>query len=195
MAIHEDSLLTRRGFYRLTAGFAAGVLLPADYAKAAATGAPERRQVPGVVRWRIGDIEVTAISDGYVEVPLNVMPEADPEEAKRLQNAAFLSMPSGALDIAVNTYLIRTGDKLTLIDTGCGQRFGATAGKLLDNLAAVGVTPDAIDTLLLTHLHSDHVLGLTSPDGAAVFKNAEFVVHTNELDFWQDDGHLSRASD
>jgi glyoxylase-like metal-dependent hydrolase (beta-lactamase superfamily II) len=151
--------------------------------------------MPGVVRWRIGDIEVTAISDGYVEVPLNVMPKADPEEAKRLQNAAFLSMPSGALDIAVNTYLIRTGDKLTLIDTGCGQRFGATAGKLLDNLAAVGVTPDAIDTLLLTHLHSDHVLGLTSPDGAAVFKNAEFVVHTNELDFWQDDGHLSRASD
>jgi glyoxylase-like metal-dependent hydrolase (beta-lactamase superfamily II) len=195
MAIHGDSLLTRRAFYRLTAGFAAGILLPADYAKAAATGAPERRQMPGVVRWRIGDIEVTAISDGYVEVPLNVVPKADPEEVRRLQDAAFLSMPSGALDIAVNTYLIRTGDKLTLIDTGCGQRFGATAGKLLDNLAAVGVTPDAIDTLLLTHLHSDHVLGLTSPDGAAVFKNAEFVVHANELDFWQDDGHLSRASD
>jgi glyoxylase-like metal-dependent hydrolase (beta-lactamase superfamily II) len=195
MAIHGDPLLTRRGFHQLTAGFAAGILLRADYAKATATRAPERRQVPGVIRWCIGDIEVTAISDGYVEFPLDIVPKADPEEAKRLQNAAFLSMPSGALDIAVNTYLIRTGDKLTLIDTGCGQRFGATAGKLLDNLAAVGVTPDTIDTLLLTHLHPDHVLGLTSPDGAAVFKNAEFVVHANELDFWQDDGHLSRAPD
>jgi glyoxylase-like metal-dependent hydrolase (beta-lactamase superfamily II) len=195
MTVHEVSPLTRRSFHLLSAGLAASVLLPTGLAKAVATGAPETRQMPGVIRWRIGGIEVTAISDGYVEVPLNVVPKADPEEAKRLQNAAFLSMPPGALDIAVNAYLIRTGDKLTLIDTGCGQRFGATAGKLLDNLAAVGVTPDAIDTLLLTHLHSDHVFGLTSPDGTAVFKDAEFVVHANELDFWLDNGNMSRASD
>jgi glyoxylase-like metal-dependent hydrolase (beta-lactamase superfamily II) len=195
MTVHEVSPLTRRSFHLLSVGLAASVLLPTGLAKAVATGAPETRQMPGVIRWRIGGIEVTAISDGYVEVPLNVVPKADPAEAKRLQNAAFLSMPPGALDIAVNTYLVRTGDKLTLIDTGCGQRFGATAGKLLDNLAAVGVTPDAIDTLLLTHLHSDHVFGLTSPDGTAVFKDAEVVVHANELDFWLDNGNMSRASD
>ena len=195
MTVHEDLLLRRRSFHLLTAGLAAGVLRPTGLAEAAATGAPETRQVPGVIRWRVGDIEVTAISDGYVEVPLDVVPQANPEEAKRLQNEAFVSMPPGALDIAVNTYLVRTGDKLTLIDTGCGPRFGATAGKLLDNLVAAGVTADAIDTLLLTHLHSDHVFGLTSPSGTAVFRHAEFVVHANELDFWLDDGNLSRASD
>jgi glyoxylase-like metal-dependent hydrolase (beta-lactamase superfamily II) len=190
-----DMGLTRRSFHLLTAGLAAGALPGIGHPKAAITRAPTTRQVPGVIRWRIGDIDVAAISDGYVEVPLNVVPKADPAEVRRLQSTAFLSMPQGSLDIAVNTYLIRTGNKLTLIDTGCGQRFGTTAGQLLDNLGAEGVTPDAINTLLLTHLHSDHVFGLTAPDGAAVFNNAEFVVHTDEVDFWLDDGNLSRASD
>jgi glyoxylase-like metal-dependent hydrolase (beta-lactamase superfamily II) len=195
MELHDTPLLTRRRFHLLAAGLAASVLLPTHGTSASAAGPIETRQTPGVLRWHIGDIEVTAISDGFVEVPLTVVPKANPDEVERLQRAGFLEMPPGALDIAVNAYLIRDGNRLTLIDTGCGQRYGATAGKLLDNLAAVGVTPDAIDTLLLTHLHSDHVFGLTAPDGTAVFLNAEFVVHANELAFWQDDGNLSRASD
>jgi glyoxylase-like metal-dependent hydrolase (beta-lactamase superfamily II) len=195
MEPYHPLLLTRRRFHLLTAGLAAVVLLPTHGASATPAGAIGTRQTPGVLRWHIGDIEVTAISDGFVEVPLTVVPNANPDEVERLQRAGFLEMPPGALDIAVNTYLIRVGDTLTLIDTGCGRRFGATAGKLLDNLAAAGATPDAIDTLLLTHLHSDHVFGLTAPDGTAVFANAEFVVHANELAFWQDDGNLSRASD
>jgi glyoxylase-like metal-dependent hydrolase (beta-lactamase superfamily II) len=190
-----DMGLTRRSFHLLSAGFAAGALAGSGHAKATVTRAPESNQVPGVIRWRIGDIHVSAISDGYVEVPLNVVPKADPEEVRRLQRVAFLSMPPGELDIAVNTYFIRTGTKLALIDTGCGRRFGTTAGQLLDNLRAERVKPDAIDMLLLTHLHSDHVFGLTTADGAPVFKNAEFVVHADELDFWLDDGNLSRASD
>jgi glyoxylase-like metal-dependent hydrolase (beta-lactamase superfamily II) len=195
MELYDMPLLTRRRFNLLATGFAAGVLLPIHGAHAHAARPIETRQTPGVLRWHIGDIEVTAISDGFIEVPLTVVPKANPDEVERLQRAGFLKMPPGALDIAVNTYLIRDGDRLTLIDTGCGQRYGATAGKLLDNLAAVGAMPDAIDTLLLTHLHSDQVFGLTAPDGTAVFPNAEFVVHANELAFWQDDGNLSRASD
>jgi glyoxylase-like metal-dependent hydrolase (beta-lactamase superfamily II) len=81
-----------------------------------------------------------------------------------------------------------------LIDAGAGgiKQWG---GLLLHNLALAGVSPEDVDTILLTHAHPDHVGGLLNATGERVFPNAELVVHRSEWDFWRDDAHLSRASE
>lgn len=137
-------------------------------------------QVPGIIRWKIGAVEVTAVSDGVSTLPLDVVPKADPIVAKELADAAFLS-PGDAIPIAINTYPLRGVDRLGLVDTGGGRFFGPQAGVLKHNLKAAGVTPDMIDVLILTHLHPDHVAGMTTDDGRAVFPHATLVVHEAEL--------------
>jgi glyoxylase-like metal-dependent hydrolase (beta-lactamase superfamily II) len=150
------------------------------------------QQVPGLMLRTIGTVEVTAVSDGVSTLPLDVVPNADPFVANELAEAAYLP-PNAPIPIAINTYLIRSGGKLALVDTGGGRFFGPSAGVLQQNLKAAGVHPNEIDILILTHLHPDHVAGMTTDDGRAVFPNAMLFVHEAELTYWNDDGNLSRA--
>jgi glyoxylase-like metal-dependent hydrolase (beta-lactamase superfamily II) len=80
-----------------------------------------------------------------------------------------------------------------LIDAGIGGGIASSLGQLLDNLAATDITPASIDAVLLTHLHRDHVRGLSTPDGTALFPNAEIMVHEAELAFWTDEKEEARA--
>ena len=150
-------------------------------------------QIAGVYNWAVGDIWISAVADGYGLLPLQTVPQAGADEAKRLAGAAFL--PPGDMPIAVNTFLIRTGSTLALVDTGAGTFFGAGAGKLWENLRAAKVEPSSVNALILTHLHPDHALGMTTKDGAAAFPNAELIIHQRELAFWLDDANLARAAD
>ena len=150
------------------------------------------KQVPGVMRWKIGVIEVTAVSDGVSTLPLDVVPSADPIVAQELADAAFLP-PGPAIPIAINTYVVRSGTTTVLVDTGGGRFFGPQAGTLQANLRAAGIAPESIDVLILTHLHPDHVAGMITPTGQAAFPNATLFVHEAELTYWNDDGNLSRA--
>ena len=70
---------------------------------------------------------------------------------------------------------------------------GPVAGRLLGNLAAAGVSPGDIDAILLTHLHIDHVGGLTDASGAAVFGRAEVFVAEAEAAFWLDQARAAQA--
>jgi glyoxylase-like metal-dependent hydrolase (beta-lactamase superfamily II) len=94
---------------------------------------------------------------------------------------------------AVNAFLIRHGDRVALVDTGSADSMGPTLGKLPENLAAAGVDPAAIDTVLLTHMHPDHSNGLAHPNGDAAFPNAELVLHAAEHAHWHDDAAMARA--
>src|SRR3712207_9077715 len=87
---------------------------------------------------------------------------------------------------AVNTFLVHAGGKLALVDTGCGDAMGATAGKLFANLAAAGVRPEEVDAVLLTHMHPDHSNGLADAQGRALFPRAELVMHEAEWAHWHD---------
>ncbi len=132
------------------------------------------------------------MSDGVSTLPLEVVPNADSDIAMKLADAAFL--PSGKdLPIAINTYLVRSGNRLALVDTGGGKFFGPLAGVRQQNLRAVGITPEQVDVLVLTHLHPDHVAGMVTDDGRATFPKATLMVHEAELAYWNDDARLTKA--
>jgi Metallo-beta-lactamase superfamily len=88
--------------------------------------------------------------------------------------------------LQINTIVVDTGDKLVLIDAGCGvDKFQKTAGGLLGNLAAAGYAPGDIDMILFTHCHFDHLWGISDGKNASLlFPSAEFVASETEVVFW-----------
>ena len=149
-------------------------------------------QTPGVHHRTVGDVVVTALNDGAFEASFDWLTCIDPAEPPALHAASFRAIPPW---ITVNAFLLHLGERLVLVDSGCGGVMGPSLGKLTENLAAMGVAPGTIDTVLLTHLHPDHVGGLIDAAGAAVLPNAELIVHEAEPPFWGDDAVLAGASD
>jgi glyoxylase-like metal-dependent hydrolase (beta-lactamase superfamily II) len=149
-------------------------------------------QIPGFYHRRIGDIVVTALSDGYLDGTVDVLQNITPDESRALLAGAFRP----GRRTSVNCYLVYSAGRLALIETGSGDYLLPTAGKLQQNLKAAGVDPADIDTVILTHMHPDHSAGLADPKtGQKFFPNADLVVHENEPRHWQDDSAMSRASE
>src|SRR3954471_4703462 len=148
-------------------------------------------QVPAIHHRKVGDITVTSVSDGFLDGSMAVIQNIAPEDAVRILKEAHRPVPRRT---AVNTFLIRSGDRTALVDTGCGTAMSPTGGKLFANLAAAGVSPAEIDTVLLTHMHPDHSNGL-SKNGQRLFPNAELVMHAEELAHWHDDVQMAKADE
>ena len=142
-------------------------------------------------RKQIGDITVTALSDGVLAAPLDVVLGVERAEIERLAGRK----PGEPLPIAVNAFLLERAGKCALVDTGSGNSMGPTLGKLPQNLRALGVAPEQIDTIFLTHLHPDHSNGLVDDAGNAIYPNAEVVLHETEAAFWLDRDEASGASE
>lgn len=152
----------------------------------------EIQQIPGVHHRKIGDIVVTALSDGHLDLPLGIVRNLDSEKARQLLKEFF--RPS--LRISVNAFLIRSKNRCPLVDTGSGDYLQKSAGGLANSLLAAGVDSATIDTVLLTHMHPDHSAGLTHmPSGTRNFPNAELVLHAKELRRWFDDAAISKADE
>lgn len=130
----------------------------------------------------VGDFSVTAVSDGVLNSNHDVILGIPRAESERLTGIPY----GQPLPLDVNCFVIRHGNRLILSDAGSGHTMGATLGYLPDNLRAVGIDPAAIDIILLTHLHPDHSLGLVDEGGAAVFPNAQLIMHEIEAAFWLD---------
>ena len=126
----------------------------------------------------IGDVEVVTVSDGRLDSTYGSF-VGSAEEVRM----AGLS-PDAPVSLPVNAFLLRSNGKRILVDAGTGSSMGPTLGKLPDNLRAIGVAPDTIDFILLTHIHPDHSNGLVDDAGRAHFPNAEVLVHADDLRFW-----------
>jgi glyoxylase-like metal-dependent hydrolase (beta-lactamase superfamily II) len=145
---------------------------------------------PGVYRMMLGDFEVTALSDGTVELPfLQILQKITKARAESMLARQFLKDP---VQTSVNAFLINTGDKLVLIDTGAGVFFGPTLGRLLTALKAAGYRPEQVDEIYISHMHGDHIGGLLA-DGKAAFPNAVVRAEKAEGDFWLSQARMNAA--
>jgi glyoxylase-like metal-dependent hydrolase (beta-lactamase superfamily II) len=149
-------------------------------------------QVPAVYRRKIGDIVVTTISDGYVDVPYEMLREITPGETEEILCAEFRNTPPRC---AVNCFVVHSAGRVALIDTGFGTSAGPTGGQLRKNLDAAGIDIASIDTVILTHMHPDHSMALTSAEGVANFPKAELVVSERDVKHWHDDAAKAKATE
>jgi glyoxylase-like metal-dependent hydrolase (beta-lactamase superfamily II) len=172
----------------LYAALAAAGLAAATVAQVHAAAPFAAAQAPGWYRIALGDYEVTALLDGTHPFPAHEvltrgtasLDKTDPGLADRLLAAAYLRAP---VEGSINAFLVNTGTKLVLIDSGAGALYGADGGHLLGNLRAAGYAPEQVDEVLLTHLHADHVGGVAL-GAAAAFPNATVRVNARDAAYW-----------
>ncbi len=151
-------------------------------------------QAAGIYRRRIGDALVTVVNDGYLDVPVSILHGAEPDKLKAtLEQSLAPATPR----IAVNAFVLEIGGKSILVDAGGGATTVASMGRLIDNLCHAGYRTSDFGLVLLTHIHPDHSSGLLDADLRPIFRDAEIVVHKDELDFWTSaevrDGIISAA--
>ena len=145
----------------------------------------------GFYRMKLGQFTVTALSDGTLPLSLHeLLDNVAPAEIDRSLARDFLQEP---VQTSVNAYLVDTGSRLMLVDTGAGDLFDSTVGYLNAALFAAGVRPEQISDVLLTHIHADHSGGLINGKARA-FPNATLHVAKRETDFWLNPANFVGAS-
>src|SRR5712671_5310103 len=131
---------------------------------------------------KVGDLEVTALLDGAAVFDLHWL---NGKKVTMDRVEKDLREDPHLLDVSDEGFLVNTGKQLILVDAGAGTWYGGGAlGRLADSLRSAGYAPGDVDRVFVTHLHSDHVGGLTTQDGKRVFPNADVYVAKAESDFW-----------
>jgi glyoxylase-like metal-dependent hydrolase (beta-lactamase superfamily II) len=174
-------------------GFAA-VALAAGAENAGAVAPAGGAATPGIYRYKIGDYELTALYDGiwYRPITDQFIRNAPFAQVEHALDLAY--MPHDKLATPFTTLIVNTGKKLVLIDTGTGGQIAPSAGVLRDNLASAGIDPKAVDAIVISHFHPDHINGIKDKDNALIFPNAEIMVPAPEWAFWMDDANLNAAA-
>ena len=149
-------------------------------------------QAPAFFRYRIGDMQVTAIHNGIAERPTEgLIPNAPPGALQQVLDDNFL--PRDKFPISFTTLVVNTGAKLVLIDTGYGDNGPPSTAIWMANFRAAGFDPANVDAILISHFHADHISGFRLKDGTAPFPNAELMVPAAEWDFWMSDDNMAKG--
>lgn len=142
-----------------------------------------------MAKLKIGEMEILALTDGFAEFPAETFPGTYEEHIDALVKAAG----KAAIETHFNAFVVRNGNATVLIDAGLRDLMGPNAGALQAELAAAGIAPGDVTHLIATHIHPDHVAGAITPEGAAVFENAEVFVTENDLKYFVDPGNFTTA--
>ncbi|MEP2532579.1 MBL fold metallo-hydrolase [Shimia sp.] len=163
------SKFTRRQFIMKTSGAAAFSILASQ----------------SIAELPIGSGTITTVSDGHLVLPLDfAIGSAPPQQAKTLlRNYGIIG---NEVRPNCNVSIYRDGTNTVLFDVGSGPDFMPSAGRLLDNLASVGVSPDDVTHVLFTHAHPDHIWGLLDEFDEPIFVNAAHMIGAKEWDYWWD---------
>ncbi len=188
--IHRRQFITT-GLAGLTAA-TASAWLPAWAQNAPDLGTPVLAE-PGFRRVKVGQMEVIALLDGVTRRPLGeeFVANAPLAEVKALLASQGLSTEH--IDVPYTPFLVVTGNRRILMDTGLGDWGGPTTGRLLANLRAAGFAPDDIDTVLVSHYHGDHINGLRNKAGEFVFRRAKVMAPAAEHAYWMDEARAAQA--
>ncbi len=150
-----------------------------------------KTSAPGYYRMMLGRFEITVLSDGTGEMPVDeLLTNTTPSQVHQALARAYLKSPVETSD---NSYLINTGSKLILIDTGAGALLGPAMGKMTDSLRDAGYRAEQVDEVYLTHMHPDHEGGLVV-DGHIVFPNAIVRADERDAELWLDEQRLAAAT-
>ena len=179
----------------LTGAAATGLAgITSAWSPALAKAPMQNTQAPSFYRFKLGAFELTAVSDGPLQMGApqpNIFTDTTKEDMIKALADNFLS--TDIMSLEQNALVVNTGDRLVLIDTGLGtfKMMGPHSGRLTTNLKAAGINPADIDVVLLTHAHGDHCFGLLAPDGSREFPNAQVYMTQSDYDFWTDEAKVS----
>ena len=184
--------LTRR---QMLVSAAVATLAPMGHMPAHGAAPPIGKQAPSYYRYKVGSYEVTVVSDGARSWPLDIVRNATKEEVSTALAAAYLDKEKVTFPYV--PIVVNTGSKLVVIDPGLGpnlyEQSKGAVGQFHTNLAAAGIDRNAVDIVIISHFHADHVNGLLTADSKLAFPNAEILVPAPEWPFWWDDSNMSKA--
>jgi glyoxylase-like metal-dependent hydrolase (beta-lactamase superfamily II) len=194
----QDTAMTEISRRATLAGAAASALLPFMKTAPANAAAPlAEKQNASFYRYNVGTHQVTVVCDGVATVNLadNYAAGATKDDINKI--FAENHLPTDKVTHTFNPVVINTGPKLVVIDTGLGlDQFAQTKGKVGQfhgNLAAANIDRGAVDTVIISHFHGDHINGLLAAESKPAFPNAEILVPAAEWKFWMDDGEMSKG--
>ena len=132
--------------------------------------------------FQVGSIRCTVLSDGYYSYPVSwFFPNADPGELQRALESRH--QPPESVLSPYTCLLVETGRRVVLVDTGAGE-YSRTTGAIQARLEMAGIRPRDVDTVIITHAHSDHIGGAIDMIGRPAFPNARYVLSEIEWEFW-----------
>ena len=181
--------LSRRTLLTGAAAAALAPTMPIANAAAPLAGA----QGPSFYRYKVGSYECTQATDGIAQFPMpdGFVKNASKEDVSKALEAGYL--PGDKMTVPFNPMAVNTGSKLVVIDTGYSDKGPKTAGQFHKNLAAAGIDRKAVDIVVISHFHPDHINGLVDASGGSSFANAEVKVPETEAAFWMDDANMAKA--
>lgn len=190
--------LSRRAFGTLPIGLIAGSLFGGSLISSSSVHAATREAasapatVTPLAQIRIGRFTVTALTDGYADMPYDYFPGRSAPEVEKAASAQFTARPSG-VRFLFNQYLVEDGERRILIDAGAAGSIGQT-GQLPLALAALGLKPSQIDAVIVTHMHQDHMGGLVL-GGKNQYPEAELYIDRRDVTHWTDPAKRNGAPD
>lgn len=155
------------------------------------TSIQAQKQVEGYYQYQAGNVQITALLDGTNFMSPTLFKDIPQQQVHDILKKYYADQEKG-IQTSVNAFLVNTGKSLVLVDSGAASCLGNNLGSVLTNLKAAGYQPEQVDTILLTHLHPDHVCGI-SKNGIANFPNASVYASQDEANYWLDAKQASKV--